>query len=327
MLFSSIDSDVVDVSVDVDESPDPSPEWFLSRNSKDCLILFCSTAIFVISTISTLYDWGYVDLWGTLPIKFTQTASKKDKTTHANGALVENNIQNNDYDNNDDNHDNNNHDDNTPNHNHNYNHNNDTTSSHNTNNTTNTPSKSKADNTNNTNDTSTTQPAPTTSTAISANTDATTTANTSTNTSTNNSATKERIHDPLRTLIILPPSDPSSGNYNRIYPNSRQPYIFENDYFKTKILMMFRSNPPDPRYSHIFQGKHRMFEFQFQGEFKKLPMSQVYLGVSFRRPVSMGIVQRAVVGAGLSWVKKVSENKRRRRRTRKNRQTFGTLLM
>jgi hypothetical protein len=48
-----------------------------------------------------------------------------------------------------------------------------------------------------------------------------------------------------------------------------------------------------------------MFEFQFQGEFKKLPTSQVYIGVSFKRPVSMGIVQRAVVGAGLSWVKKV----------------------
>ena len=72
-------------------------------------------------------------------------------------------------------------------------------------------------------------------------------------------------------------------------------------------MLMFRTTPPDTRYAHIFSGKQRTFEFQFQGTFTVLPTSTVYLGVSFPNPVSMGIVQRAVVGAGLSWVKKVNK--------------------
>jgi hypothetical protein len=54
------------------------------------------------------------------------------------------------------------------------------------------------------------------------------------------SAPKERIHDPLQPLVILAPSESDPNSCDRINPNSRQPYVFENDYFKTKILMMFR---------------------------------------------------------------------------------------
>jgi hypothetical protein len=37
------------------------------------------------------------------------------------------------------------------------------------------------------------------------------------------------------------------------------------------------------------------------------PASTVFLGVQFDKPVKLGLIQRTVVGAGLSWVRKVNK--------------------
>ena len=85
------------------------------------------------------------------------------------------------------------------------------------------------------------------------------------------------------------------------------PYYINNDYFEGNFLPIFRVNdePPEDdkegrKLFQYFRGKKRMFEFQFQGRFKKeveglydsiyVPLHHIFL-LRFTSIVHMEIIQ------------------------------------
>ena len=119
------------------------------------------------------------------------------------------------------------------------------------------------------------------------------------------------------------------GQQTRIFPNSIE-YDVDNDLFYGKMLLMFRTPDVDEPSSSLFQspsssndindnhhqsvvkyfrGKQRRFEFQWQLRLKKLPEGELFLGAEVEEPIQMGMIQRAVAGAALKFVKKLNQVK------------------
>ena len=119
------------------------------------------------------------------------------------------------------------------------------------------------------------------------------------------------------------------GQQTRIFPNSIE-YDVDNDLFYGKMLLMFRTPDVDEPSSSLypssssnndindnhhqsvvkyFRGKQRRFEFQWQLRLKKLPEGELFLGAEVEEPIQMGMIQRAVAGAALKFVKKLNQVK------------------
>lgn len=77
-------------------------------------------------------------------------------------------------------------------------------------------------------------------------------------------------------------------------------------------------NAPDGRNHHrnnnneaaidYLADKQRRFEFQWQVRLKKVPTDRVFFSCELERPVKMGIVQRAFVGAAMAFVKSTNNS-------------------
>jgi len=63
----------------------------------------------------------------------------------------------------------------------------------------------------------------------------------------------------------------NSKSYVPCPPNARTPVPFETEIFKGHVLLILRTDPPDPHFRSLFEGNKRMFELQVQGRFKRLP--------------------------------------------------------
>ena len=99
---------------------------------------------------------------------------------------------------------------------------------------------------------------------------------------------------------------------------SGEPMEVENDLLVGKMLFMSRTSDSDLKVkpersegsrtndmrSDYFRGKQRRFELQFQVKFKKAPPSQLYFHCQLKDPIKLGVIQRAFVGATLSFIEK-----------------------
>ena len=130
-------------------------------------------------------------------------------------------------------------------------------------------------------------------------------------------------HPHLENLYVM-----MVGQQTRIFPNSIE-YDVDNDLFYGKMLLMFRTPDvdepsssslcPTPSSNDInnnnhhqsvvnyFRGKQRRFEFQWQLRLKKVPEGELFLGAEVEDPIQMGMIQRAVAGAALKFVKKLNQ--------------------
>eukprot|EP00587_Corethron_hystrix_P004719 CAMPEP_0113316298 /NCGR_PEP_ID=MMETSP0010_2-20120614/11626_1 /TAXON_ID=216773 ORGANISM="Corethron hystrix, Strain 308" /NCGR_SAMPLE_ID=MMETSP0010_2 /ASSEMBLY_ACC=CAM_ASM_000155 /LENGTH=386 /DNA_ID=CAMNT_0000172979 /DNA_START=308 /DNA_END=1468 /DNA_ORIENTATION=- /assembly_acc=CAM_ASM_000155 len=92
-------------------------------------------------------------------------------------------------------------------------------------------------------------------------------------------------------------------------PTNSQPFPINDDFFEGFFLPMFRtaSMPPEDdvdgrRTQEHFQGKKRMFEFQFQGRLKQRPEGHLWLSIEIDNPVKIGMIQRAFLKVALNFI-------------------------
>ncbi|KAL7550235.1 hypothetical protein ACHAWF_013474 [Thalassiosira exigua] len=117
---------------------------------------------------------------------------------------------------------------------------------------------------------------------------------------------ERRQHPHLENLYVM------VGNGERIFPNGA-PSTIDNDLFHGKMLLMFRTPEADETSSitdpvaQYFRGKQRRFEFQWQFQLKKPPPGDVFLGAELDEPIKMGMIQRALAGTALKFVKKMNQ--------------------
>ncbi|KAG1711461.1 hypothetical protein DVH05_008713 [Phytophthora capsici] len=76
--------------------------------------------------------------------------------------------------------------------------------------------------------------------------------------------------------------------------NSRTPVPFETELFAGHALFLVRTQPEDPHYAALFEGKRRMFWIQVQGRFKQAPSGPVYLGGELPARIAPGVFTRSV---------------------------------
>lgn len=79
------------------------------------------------------------------------------------------------------------------------------------------------------------------------------------------------------------------GNFV-VEPNSEEPYEFENDFVRGKLLFLLnRQDAKVPeRVENIFDGKRRLFWVQVQLQFKKAPSGILYIGGEVPRAMNLG---------------------------------------
>ena len=102
----------------------------------------------------------------------------------------------------------------------------------------------------------------------------------------------------------------------RIHPNG-QTVDIDNDMFSGKMLIMIRTGDADEKVepkvtggtasndkvSNYLRPKKRRFEIQLQVKFKKIPDSRIYLGVGYKEPVNLGILQKSFLSGALRFCK------------------------
>ena len=86
----------------------------------------------------------------------------------------------------------------------------------------------------------------------------------------------------------------NSKSYVPCPPNSRTPIAFETEIFKGHVLLILRTNPPDPHFKQLFEGKKRMFELQVQGKFKRLPQGEIVVGGESSNEMELGMIMRTI---------------------------------
>lgn len=86
------------------------------------------------------------------------------------------------------------------------------------------------------------------------------------------------------------PSDSEGMLHSIVQPNSMEPYEFENDFMKGRLLFLLqRSDQATPaKYYALFEGKRRLFWIQLQVQFKKVPSGILYIGGEVPRPMNLG---------------------------------------
>ncbi|OQR95732.1 hypothetical protein THRCLA_07615 [Thraustotheca clavata] len=103
---------------------------------------------------------------------------------------------------------------------------------------------------------------------------------------------------------------PSLNIFNLMHPereqklpmsaNSDEPYEFENNYFRGKILFLLNTDPKAPRFHHLFDGRRRLFWIQLQGQFKQEPNGLVYIGGTVPSKINLGLITTAMCRVILS---------------------------
>jgi hypothetical protein len=75
-----------------------------------------------------------------------------------------------------------------------------------------------------------------------------------------------------------------------VEPNSLEPYEFENDFMKGRLLFLLQraDSPTPPKYMELFAGKRRLFWVQLQVQFKKVPSGILYIGGEVPRSMNLG---------------------------------------
>jgi len=94
---------------------------------------------------------------------------------------------------------------------------------------------------------------------------------------------------------------------DRIYPNTRQPQVFETPFASGKALVALRvKGDEDPFFRPIFEGRNRQFEIQFQITFKEAPRGVIYFGGELPKKMQLGIVTKGLCRAILSILNRLS---------------------
>ncbi|CAK4081532.1 unnamed protein product [Aphanomyces euteiches] len=101
------------------------------------------------------------------------------------------------------------------------------------------------------------------------------------------------IHETSVPVKTMDPGSSSLVKGKLLLPNSDEPIPFENDHFKGQILFLLRTDPQPPKWSHLFAGRRRTFWIQLQGQFKKSPQGQVYIGGEVPRKMQLGVITRS----------------------------------
>ena len=101
----------------------------------------------------------------------------------------------------------------------------------------------------------------------------------------------------------------------RITPNAEEPFKINNEWFDMEMIVLIRTpdadddsllggSPSNQKVSSYMRGKARRWEFQYQMKLKKRPDGKaVYFACHLDDPIKMGIIQRACVGAAMSFIK------------------------
>ncbi|KAE9046816.1 hypothetical protein PR003_g1578 [Phytophthora rubi] len=102
---------------------------------------------------------------------------------------------------------------------------------------------------------------------------------------------RQRVARRMANLVV---SDVASQQREDVEMNSRVPVAFETELFVGRALFLVRTQPEDPYYAALFNGKRRMFWIQVQGRFKRAPRGPVYLGGELPARISPGVFTRSV---------------------------------
>ncbi|DAZ93788.1 TPA: hypothetical protein N0F65_009910 [Lagenidium giganteum] len=87
--------------------------------------------------------------------------------------------------------------------------------------------------------------------------------------------------------------------------NANAPMPFETELFNGHVLILVRTNPEDPRHTHLFAGRRRMFWIQVQGQFKRQPQGTVFLGGELPARVATGFFTRSIALVIMGIIKKL----------------------
>lgn len=91
----------------------------------------------------------------------------------------------------------------------------------------------------------------------------------------------------------------TNGNYRSdFFPNMREPFEFETELFKGRVLLLMRPHNPatdDPFWNErVFSKKNRRLILQVQGQFKREPQGVIYAGAEVSKPMKLGLVTRGL---------------------------------
>uniref|UniRef100_A0A7S4RNJ3 Domain of unknown function at the cortex 1 domain-containing protein n=3 Tax=Ditylum brightwellii TaxID=49249 RepID=A0A7S4RNJ3_9STRA len=129
---------------------------------------------------------------------------------------------------------------------------------------------------------------------------------------------QQNAHPELEPLYVM-----NKITGERFIPNTNKLIEIDSDLFYGNMLMMFRTSDADsdetsastPRrgsssnaandaVTNYFRTKQRRWEFQFQLKLKRLPTSPIYLGIDVDDSIKLGMIQKALMGAIMNFVKK-----------------------
>lgn len=110
---------------------------------------------------------------------------------------------------------------------------------------------------------------------------------------------KNRKDHPIQRLFII---DTVSGLRAPVNALDHL-HTLDNEFFHGKMLVMIKTDKMDRPIRDHMGNKQRRFEFQFQIKLKKIPPGKVYFACQLHHPIKLGIVQRALVGASMTFIK------------------------
>jgi hypothetical protein len=86
-----------------------------------------------------------------------------------------------------------------------------------------------------------------------------------------------------------------------ILPNTRRPLRLETDLFDGYMLFLIRTDPLDPNYRHMFEGKQRKFNVQVQGRFK-VPVRNPYFGGEITSKMELGLLAKGTTDTNIMYL-------------------------
>lgn len=113
----------------------------------------------------------------------------------------------------------------------------------------------------------------------------------------------------LRTVDVSLQSDYLPLGVINCPSNNRIATPFETELFKGHAMIMVRTHPLDDHFREFFDdGKKRTFEVQVQGNFKRMPVGEIYVGADVTNKMELGIITRSFSRAILKFVNTMVNN-------------------
>jgi Protein of unknown function (DUF1769) len=129
---------------------------------------------------------------------------------------------------------------------------------------------------------------------------------------------QDSVHPSLEPFFVI-----DTSKKERIFANTTTAYQLDTEYFKGQMMILIRTpnvdeathtkpeidqNDENSSAVNFFREKLRRFEFQFQVKLKRVPVGRVYFACELQETITLGVIQRAFVGAAMAFVKSTNKS-------------------